>query len=115
MTFVDLLIWVRKKEEKFYKRPEFYTKKIKKIAQEFLPDPKVYLFGSYVKGKMRPDSDIDVLVIDKKANFDKGIRVKVEVSKRFNRIHPFELHVITPQEYDGWYKNFIKDQMIEIK
>lgn len=42
MTFVDLLIWFREKEEKFYKRPEFYTKKIKKIAQEFLPEPRVY-------------------------------------------------------------------------
>lgn len=67
-----------------------------------------------MKRKMRPDSDIDVLVIDEKANFNKGIRVKAEVSKRFNHIHPFELHVITPQEYDGWYKNFIKGQMEEI-
>jgi len=114
MTLVDILKDIRNKEEKFYKRPKFYTKKIKNVAQRFLPHPKVYLFGSYVKGTMQPNSDIDVLVIDKDVDHDKRIEVMAEVSKEFKWIHPFEVHVISQQEYDGWYKNFIKGQMVEV-
>ncbi len=42
---------------------------IKALKQEGIPVDRVILYGSYAKGKTRPDSDIDVAVISK--NFGK--------------------------------------------
>ncbi len=27
-------------------------------------------------------------------------------------VNPFQLHLITPEEFEGWYKNFIKNEYI---
>lgn len=57
-----------------YKRHPEHTKGIDKIIEPFKKDGDVisiYLFGSYVRGREKPFSDIDICVIaDKHANRD---------------------------------------------
>ena len=44
---------------------------IKAVKQEGIPVDRVVLYGSYAKGKTRPDSDIDVAVISKNFGHDR--------------------------------------------
>jgi predicted nucleotidyltransferase len=60
---IDLLLELRKEKERYYSDPLRYARAIRDVARSFDPDARVYLFGSYVRGTMRPDSDIDVLVL----------------------------------------------------
>ncbi len=60
---IDLLLELRKEKERYYRDPLRYARAIRDVARSFDPDARVYLFGSYVRGTMRPDSDIDVLVL----------------------------------------------------
>jgi predicted nucleotidyltransferase len=46
-------------------------KSIKALKQEGIPVDRVILYGSYAKGKTRPDSDIDVAVISKNFGQDR--------------------------------------------
>ena len=44
---------------------------IKALKQEGIPVDRVILYGSYAKGKTRPDSDIDVAVVSKSFGQDR--------------------------------------------
>jgi len=46
-------------DKKIYKEVKLFSEKIKK----FLPVKMIIVYGSYVKGTQRPDSDIDVAVV----------------------------------------------------
>jgi uncharacterized protein len=72
--------------------------KASKIAREYINfikqhDPnvkKAYIFGSYVKGTMREDSDIDLAIIFKKLNDTFDMQVKLmKLRRKFDtRIEP---------------------------
>ncbi len=72
--------------------------KASKIAREYIhfikqQDPnvkKAYIFGSYVKGTMREDSDIDLAIIFKKLNDTFDMQVKLmKLRRKFDiRIEP---------------------------
>jgi predicted nucleotidyltransferase len=62
-------------------------------VRRFLPETRVYLFGSYAKGTQRPDSDIDIAVMverfpeDPKEMFRTGTRLSMlayEYSERYD-------------------------------
>ncbi len=61
----------------------------KRIEKEFFVE-KLILFGSAVRGKMKKDSDIDLIV----------------VSKKYGRKDVFK---ITPKLYNAWYSNYPVD------
>jgi len=85
-----------------------YLAKIKRACRRLDDSCEVVVFGSFVKGDVRPDSDIDVLVITRLAESP------LERGKLFRAIveevgldGPFEVHIVTRDEYERLYKKFI--------
>ena len=116
-TLVDILKERIREKEKYYKRPIFYAKKIKKIAQKLLKDKnlRVILFGSIIGNEWNFSSDIDVLIISDKfsKNWEENIWFKIKI-KSFFKDAPFQIHLAQPEFFDNWYKKFIKENFIEI-
>ncbi|MEM5874427.1 MAG: nucleotidyltransferase domain-containing protein [Candidatus Aenigmatarchaeota archaeon] len=109
MKHFDLMIKFSKESEKYFKNYRKYIKEIKKIAKKELKDVKVFCFGSVVEKMNLPSSDVDVLIVSK--NMPKKIsdrsKIKVKIWKKIGIFSPFELHLVTPKEFE-WYKAFIK-------
>ncbi len=117
-TFVDLLIERKKEREKYFRNYKFYCKKIKKEAKKILGKSlKVLVFGSLVKGKWNFQSDIDVLIISDNLpkDFEKRGEIRTKIKSKINPFSPFQLHLVTKEEFEKWYKNFIKKDFLEIK
>lgn len=113
-TLVDLKLETIKEWEKYYRDPKSYVRKIKKVVKKYDKLARVILFGSVVKKKMKPDSDIDVIIITRLAgDIDKRLKLRVEISREIGEYTPFEIHIVTPEEYENWYKKFI-DAYIEL-
>ena len=71
---------------------------IEKLRLGYAPQ-KVILFGSYVSGNARSDSDLDLLIIKDTAErfIDRGVTVR-RVLADPHRLLPLEILVLTPQE-----------------
>jgi predicted nucleotidyltransferase len=71
---------------------------IEKLRVGYAPQ-KVILFGSYASGNVRPDSDLDLLIIKDTAErfIDRGVTVR-RVLADPQRLLPLEILVLTPQE-----------------
>jgi len=105
---VELELETLREWRKYYERPFYYARRIKAVARERDPEAKVVLFGSLVKGGMRPDSDIDVLVVTKLARrVGDRLKLRVDIAREMGECTPFEMHIVTPEEYEGWYRRFI--------
>lgn len=113
-TLIDLKIEVLKEWEKYYKNMKFYLKKVKSIVKKHDRSAKIMLFGSQAKGAAKPNSDIDVLIISKLAEDTASrIKLRLEIAKKIGSATPFEIHIVTLEEYEKWYKKFI-DRKVEI-
>ncbi len=113
-TVVDFQLEKLKAYRKYYENPWRYLRVIKKVARRFDEKARVIVFGSFVRGDMRVDSDIDVLVITELARDAwKIARLRVEIKKEIGEINPFEIHIATPDEFESWYKRFI-DSFVEV-
>jgi len=110
-TLVDLLIERKKEEEKYFQNYQRWAKVIKKEARKLLGEVKVFIFGSILRKEELP-RDIDILIISPKLNtLRKKSKTRAELLKRTNLSYPFEIHLITPEEYRNWYRNFIKEKV----
>lgn len=83
-----------------YRRPYMVTMKqieelSQKLVQEFRP-LKVVLFGSYAKGIVTPDSDVDLLVILPFGG--KSVSKSVEMRLKLRPKFPVDLIVRTPEK-----------------
>ena len=79
------------------------ARRVKRIVEKYDKDAEVYLFGSAVEGRVTVLSDIDIMVVSMKKECE--YKVKTEAYKRIEA--PIEIHYITPQEYQNWYRRFI--------
>ena len=115
MDFLDILIERRKENEKYFRKPEEYAKLIKLKSEKILGCVEVYLFGSIVRKDWTLSSDIDILVVSEKEinPEDKG-KIKVELLKSVDFFAPFEIHLVSQELFEKWYKKFIKDEYIKI-
>ena len=68
---------------------------VKKIVEDYKPE-KIYLFGSFVWGKLTFDSDVDLFII-KQTKKDRPSRYK-EVSNIIDWRIPVDILVYTPEE-----------------
>ncbi|MEL9990099.1 MAG: nucleotidyltransferase domain-containing protein [Thermoproteus sp.] len=86
-----------------------YLSALKEAVLELDPDAEVYLFGSAARGDMRPDSDVDVLVVSDRYGGDlrRIAELLVRVEERLGVTGIFEIHVATREQYEGWYKRHI--------
>lgn len=94
--------------KKYYENVEHYACKIKEAVKARDAEARVILFGSVVKGGMKPDSDVDVLVITRLAeSVEERLRLRVEIARSIGVSTPFEIHIVTPKEYAEWYEKRI--------
>jgi predicted nucleotidyltransferase len=113
ITLTDILKERKEEKQKYFKNYLFYAKKIKDKAEEILGDCRVFVFGSILKGDYHPVlSDIDILIISSRspANSEQKAKIKVKILSEFEMGNPFEIHIITPDDYQNWYSKFIKEK-----
>lgn len=85
--------------------------RIKEIVRSIDPDVRVYVFGSVVRGTATAASDIDIMVVTRMIERKYEIMVKVYKTVEEN----VELHVITEEILEKWYKRFISsEELIEV-
>lgn len=103
------------KRKKYFQYPYLYGKEIKKAARGIFADARVILFGSIITGKSRPDSDFDVMIVTDHNFSDtfEQAKIKVKILKHFSD-NPFEIHLVTPRQFEDWYKGFIKKDYLEV-
>ncbi len=88
------------------------AKKVKEVIRTYWPKAKVYVFGSVLGGRYTAASDIDILVVlNEKPNPKEVVEVKATIYMEFDA--PIQLHVVTEEELESWYKRFI-DEMVEV-
>ena len=113
-TLVDILLEKKKREEKYFKNYLFWSKKIKKEAEQLLGRVKVIIFGSILKKNEIPN-DIDILIISSKLKTsEQKNKIRIAIQKKIGTSSPFEIHLITPEDFRDWYSYFIKDEKVEI-
>lgn len=88
------------------------AKRVKEIIKLYDPQARVIVFGSVVRGEYTASSDIYILVITEKINMKYDIMAGVYKELVYA---PIELHIVSPELYDKWYRRFIKpDEMLEL-
>jgi len=113
-TFIDLLIEDAEERRRYLRDILKYAEKVKEIVKQRDPDARMMLFGSAVKEELRPDSDVDLLIImDIAEKLDERIKLRMELVKILGEGSPFEIHIITDEEYENWYGKFI-DRSLEL-
>lgn len=108
--FTQLLIRRQKEKEKYFQNYLGYARKIKKEGERLLGEVRVFVFGSILKKDEVPQ-DIDVLVISPKLKKDQKSQIRVKIGEKIGFSSPFELHLITPEEYKSWYQFFLKEKV----
>lgn len=87
----------------------FYARKIKRAAENIFGKGEVeaYLFGSVVSGEAAASSDIDILIIAPSVAPDERGWVLAALKKPVGMTSPFEIHLVTREKYENWYKKFV--------
>jgi len=112
--FIDLLIEDAEERKRFFEDFLRYVEKVKEVVRRRDPNAKIIVFGSVVRGDVRPDSDIDLLIItDMAEKLDERIKLRMEIMRILGEGSPFEIHIITTEEYENWYRRFI-DHTLEL-
>ena len=113
-TFIDLLIENAEKRKEYFANFVKYAEKVKEAVKRLDPEARVIIFGSVVRGNVRPDSDIDLLIITRIAeNLDERIKLRIRIMEILGEESPFEPHIVSVEEYENWYRRFM-DQFIEL-
>jgi len=87
------------------------ARKIKDFASEIFGKRlvSVYVFGSVIEGKDKPMSDLDIaVVLSESAAEEKRLNLYRKVREHFG-LHPFEIHVLTFEDWNYWYRRFVKN------
>ncbi len=79
-----------------------HVQQIARVIKELLPDAQIYVTGSTIRGDQVGGSDVDILVISPstpRKPIEKA-KIKAQVEEKLNLPphHPFEIHILTPQE-----------------
>lgn len=87
------------------------AERVKEIVHSIDPGARVFIFGSVSRGTAIATSDIDILVVTKMIERKYDIIVKVYRAVEEN----VELHVVTEEIMERWYRRFIPDEeLIEV-
>ena len=73
-----------------------------KAVRKFLPDARIYVFGSALRDELTANSDVDVLVISKMIKGAKRHRIAVAIEEELENPSIFEMHLVNSDEMD-WY------------
>ena len=116
-THIEILKEIGEERKKFFENFKDYSLEIKNKAKQLLGEVKVLVFGSVIENSYNiVNSDIDILIISDKVpgKFEERSRIKIEIKSVLPLFNPFQIHLATKKEYENWYKNFIKNDFIEI-
>jgi predicted nucleotidyltransferase len=112
---IELLVREASRRREYLGRLREYLLVIKDLVKQLDPEARVILFGSVARGEERPDSDVDIMIVtDLAKNVDSRIKLRVAIARKVGDEAPFEIHIVTHEEYRSWYRNFIKDGYIEV-
>ena len=107
-NYVDILI----KRAEIVRNWREYMNSIVEAVKSVLPDSKIYVFGSVVKGESTGGSDVDILVVSERIpreNLERAwLKVKIEELSNLPPYHPFEFHLANREEAE-WYFKRIKE------
>jgi predicted nucleotidyltransferase len=73
---------------------------IKTIVEQFHPI-KIILFGSWARGSVGPDSDVDLLVVMDVEGSKRRQAVEIDLALS-DRTFPLDLIVVTPEEFEKY-------------
>lgn len=111
ITLTDLLIQQRNEQRVYFKNYLKYARKIKEEVFKNLGPTKIFLFGSILRKNEIPQ-DIDILIVSKVfTNTEKKAKMRAKIWKKIGIFSPFEVHFASPEEYDNWYKYFLKEKI----
>lgn len=106
------------REKRYFENTPCYIEIIKgAIKEELGNDVEFFLFGSVVRGDfIIGKSDIDVLVVSE--NVPKTVsgqtEIRVKALKEIGDVAaPFEIHFADRDTFEGWYKRFIKSDILK--
>lgn len=88
---------------KYLKNYRSIAERVKSIAMKYDPEVEVYVFGSIVRGTYTAASDIDILVVTKR--IDLKYEIMVDIYRQVEA--PIELHIVTQELFEKWYKRFV--------
>lgn len=95
-----------------------WTPKIAKAVESLLADSRVYVFGSVVRGDHTGGSDVDILIVSnsvpERLREKARIRARIEDEARLPALHPFEIHIATPEEAKTYFRRAGED-IIQIR
>lgn len=105
MRYFDLLKKRAEERKHYLENLNTYLLVIKNFFKEKLGNAEIYLFGSVLRDDFGPNSDIDILVISDNTPPESFERSKLIVALKriIGLVNPFEIHLITPEEYEQWY------------
>lgn len=112
-NYLDILM----KRAEIIKKWKEYATKIAEVTKTILPDSRIYVFGSVIKGEATGGSDVDILVVSRnipKSGIERAeIKVKIEELSNLPLYHPFEFHLVNEEEAKLYF-NRVKE-LEEIK
>ncbi|MFP3952302.1 MAG: nucleotidyltransferase domain-containing protein [Candidatus Bathyarchaeia archaeon] len=110
VSLIDLQLHAQEERQRYLTNIDHYLDRIKEVTREEDPNSRILVFGSYVKGAMRIDSDVDVLIITHLAeDTEERIKLRVRIAREVGVYSPFEFHIATREEYNSWYKTLIDE------
>jgi len=107
---IDFQIEIVRRFREMRRNYVYNVRKIKDFAKDVFGSRllSVYVFGSVVEGKEKPMSDVDVaIVLSESAKEEERMELYRKVREHFGP-HLFEIHVLTSEEWEGWYRRFVK-------
>jgi len=115
-TLTEILKKTQKRKRDYFENYNFFCQEIRRKAEELLGKIRVIIFGSLVKKKSGPRSDIDILIISENLpeDWEERRKIRREIKFQIGLFSPFQIHLATPIEFERWYKKFIKKEYIEI-
>ena len=111
---IDIALESYKHRKKYFENYAKIAKRIKNFLEKKGIRAKVIVFGSVVKGKQTPLSDLDILIVSDNINENKYAKLSVEIKEMLkDPFAPIEFHFANTKIFENWYKNFL-DKWVEI-
>lgn len=114
MKGINIALKIMKTKRNLFKNYMKVARELKVAFSEVLgEDVKVIVFGSVVRGDSTPLSDLDVLVVSRKADCVRYSDVVDAVEEKIGEMLGVEIHFVTPDVFEKWYRKFL-DVFVEV-
>lgn len=78
-----------------------------KAVREVLPDAELYVFGSALRDELTANSDVDVLIVSKRAFGRNRHKIVTAIEEKLENPEIFEIHLVTRDKV-SWYRRHAK-------